>query len=140
MGLTRKLVSENEKCRENYLMVSHFLKKMGWWHYWQEYVYENPGVFRTKHYINGMWFYTRDDDVHDVFGNSNFSTFLRDRYGIKVSTVLDLFMVFTYVFYREIHNRYCQSVNSWAFNYLNNNGYFKKWQEEVALKKASGLA
>ena len=139
MDLTRKLVSENEKCRENYLMVSHFLKKMGWWHYWQEYVLENQGVFKTHHFIDGMWFYTRDDNVHNVFGNSNFSTFLMDRHGIKVYTVLDLFTVFTYVFYRETHDRYCQSVDSWAFDYLNDNGYIKKWQEEVALRKASGL-
>lgn len=139
MDLTRKLVSENEKCRENYLMVSHFLKKMGWWHYWQEYVQENQGVFKTQHFIDGMWFYTRDG-VHDVFGCSNFSSFLKDRHGIHVWTVLDLFTVFTYVFYREVHDKVGCSVDSWAFNYLNDNGYIKKWQEEVALRKASGLA
>ena len=139
MDLTRKLVSENEKCRENYLMVSHFLKKMGWWHYWQEYVQENRGVFKTQHFIDGMWFYTRDG-VHDVFGCSNFSGFLKNCHGINVWTVLDLFTVFTYVFYREVHDKVGCSANSWAFDYLNDNGYIKKWQEEVALRKASGLA
>ena len=139
MDLTRKLVSENEKCRENYLMVSHFLKKMGWWHYWQEYVLENQGIFKTHHFIDGMWFYTRAG-VHDVFGCSNFSTFLKTRHNINVWTVLDLFTVFTYIFYREVHDKVCCSVDSWAFDYLNDNGYIKKWQEEVALRKASGLA
>ena len=38
MVLIRKLVSENENYRLNYFLVSKFLKDIGWWLYWKEYL------------------------------------------------------------------------------------------------------
>lgn len=137
MASTKKLVSENEKCRENFFIVSHFLKKMGWWHYWKEYVLTTPNAFSQHGFNNGVWFDVYGD-VYSIFGNTSFSSFLKRHHNINVWTVLDLFVVFTFIFYNDKYISSERHIDDWAIKYLTNKGYYNKWLKEVELTKSNG--
>ena len=142
MGLTRKLVLENEYSRRNFLIVSRFLKEMGWWQYWKEYV--ETGVFRNyqTRFNNGNWFDPADGKIYSVFAFSSFSGYLIKKYHISVFTVLDLFIVFADMLYdEELQTKNWRfKPETWAINYLKRKGLYEKWQLEKELKKSSASA
>ena len=142
MGSTRKLVLENENRRINFVIISHFLKEMGWWQYWKEYV--ETGVFRRyrTHFNNGNWFDPADGRTYSVFGLSSFSSYLAKFHNVHVYTVLDLFVVFANILYEEeLQTKdWYHKPDIWAINYLKRKGLYEKWQVERELKKSSASA
>lgn len=138
MGSTRKLVSENENSRRNFLIISHFLKEMGWWQYWKEYV--DTGVFRNyqTRFANGNWFSPVEGKIYYVFALSAFSSYLIKKYHVSVFTVLDLFVVFANMLYHDELKTESWSFHPepWAINYLKRKGLYEKWQLEKELKKS----
>ena len=142
MDSTRKLVLENEYSRRNFLIVSRFLKEMGWWQYWKEYV--ETGVFRNyrTRFNNGDWFDPADGRVYSVFGLSSFSSYLAKFHNVHVFTVLDLFVVFANILYEEeLQTKdWHYKPDIWAINYLKRKGLYEKWQVERKLKKSSASA
>lgn len=142
MGSTRKLVLENENSRRNFVIVSRFLKEMGWWQYWKDYV--NTGVFKINQtrFNNGNWFDPTDGKIYSVFALSAFSTYIRKRHHVDIFTALDLFIVFANVLYEEElqTKNWHYKPDIWAVNYLRRKGLYEKWQVERELKKSSASA
>jgi hypothetical protein len=137
MGSTRKLVLENENSRINFVIISRFLKEMGWWQYWKEYV--ETGAFRRyqTRFNNGNWF-EPTGGIYSVFALSSFSSYLIKFHNAHVFTVLDLFVVFAnMLYYDELKT---ESWNfhpePWAINYLKRKGLYEKWELEKELKKS----
>jgi hypothetical protein len=137
MGSTRKLVLENENSRRNFIIISRFLKEMGWWQYWKEYV--ETGVFRNNKtgFNNGNWFDPVEGKIYYAFALSAFSSYLIKEYHISVFTVLDLFIVFADMLYdEELQTKNWHfKPEVWAINYLKRKGLYEKWQLEKELKK-----
>jgi hypothetical protein len=55
-----------------------------------------------------------------------------------VWTVLDLFVVFTFIFYNDKYISSEMHIDDWAIKYLTNKGYYNKWLKEVELTKSNG--
>lgn len=94
MDSIRKLVSENEKYRLNYFLVSKFLKDIGWWLYWKEYLAlpDFKGRFSLR-YQDECWVGIRNP--YDVFGACNFSKYLTETKNKKgIYTVSSMFARF----------------------------------------------
>lgn len=142
MDSTRRLVLESENSRRNFVIVSRFLKEMGWWQYWKEYV--ETGVFRNyqTRFNNGNWFDPTDGKIYSVFALSDFSGYLIKKYHISVFIVLDLFIVFANLLYdEELQTKnWHYKPDIWAINYLKRKGLYEKWQLEKELKKSSASA
>ena len=142
MGSTRKLVLENENRRINFVIISHFLKEMGWWQYWKDYV--TTGVFEKNQtrFNNGNWFDPVDGKIYSVFAWSAFTTYLIVKHHKNVFTALDLFVVFANILYEEeLQTKdWYHKPDIWAINYLKRKGLYEKWQVERELKKSSASA
>lgn len=140
MDSTRKLVLESENSRRNFVIVSRFLKDMGWWQYWKKYV--STGVFENQRFNNGNWFDPADGRIYSVFAWSAFSAYLIRKHHSDIFTALDLFVVFANILYKEelqTENWHYQP-DIWAINYLKRKGLYEKWQQERELKKSSASA
>ena len=142
MGSIRKLVLESENNRRNFIIISRFLKEMGWWQYWKDYV--ATGTFKRSQecFNNGNWFDPVDGKIYSVFAWSAFTNYLIVKRHKNVFTALYLFVVFANILYEEeLQTKdWHYKPDIWAINYLKRKGLYEKWQVEKELKKSSASA
>jgi hypothetical protein len=139
MGSTRRLVLGSESNRRNFLIISRFLKDMGWWQYWKTYV--ATGIFKNLHsFNNGNWF-EPTGKIYQIFAVTSFSSYLTKKHHIHIFTVLDLFIVYANILYREELDtkHWIWQQDMWAINYLKKKGLYEKWELERELKETNGL-
>lgn len=66
---------------ENRKIALRFLKEMGLFSAWKEYV-RKIGLKDSNYATN--WFKTKNDNISSIFGRTAFTFFLRNKYGISI--------------------------------------------------------
>lgn len=92
MDSIKKLVSENVTYKLNYFLISTFLKDIGWWGYWKEYIPSYDFARHSHNYVDGCW--VKKNSPYSVFGCCSFSAYLVNNKNIDVYTVTSVFMSF----------------------------------------------
>ena len=133
MDSIRKLVSENESNRKTFQIVSRFLKEMGWWTYWKEYITTDRYKTLARNFPNGNW--VECENPYNVFGSTNFSGYLEAKHNIHLMTVLDIFIVYTYYFCPKLFASRGSNIDDAirGSRYAQRKGFYEKWEKESKL-------
>jgi hypothetical protein len=116
----RKLVSEDKCYKLNYFLVSKFLKDMGWWEYWKQYIGTPEFSHFADTYDDNCWL--GQNNPYQVFSQCSFSSFLNSK-GIKVCMVSPVFLFFLRLacpryYYRWIYNSKYQVAEDYIIEKL----------------------
>lgn len=134
MDSIKKLVSEKESNLETFKIVSHFLKTMGWWYYWKKYTKTQDYSHHAYNFPNHNWVEVRSP--YNVFGCTNFSTYLKKNYGIDVYIVLDFFIVYTSILHPSLFEKCDYDINQRIVDSLKRKGIYQLWEKELQLVKS----
>ena len=108
---------------------------MGWWTFWKEYIKTEDYKKLARRLPNENWL--EASTPYDVFGCTNFSGYLERYHKIRVMTVLDIFIVYTYFFYPDLFNKRGTALDK-ALKYspyIYTKGFYEKWEKESKLIK-----